>query len=68
MQTISLTHLKRGIVMNEKEAWNKFYHSGKINDYISYVNLKNDEAELSARVDDNADKDKSAYNKAEEYR
>lgn len=54
--------------MNEKEAWNKFYHSGKINDYISYVNLKNDEAELSARVDDNADKDKSAYIKAEEYR
>lgn len=29
--------------MNKKEAWNKFKESGKINDYLNYKNIKEEE-------------------------
>jgi hypothetical protein len=28
------------ILMNKKEAWDKFKHSGKIEDYLNYKKIK----------------------------
>lgn len=28
--------------MNKKEAWNKFYQSGKVEDYLKYKDIKED--------------------------
>lgn len=54
--------------MDEKNLWNTFCKTGKIGDYISYVNSKKDGASQKVGVENNADKDKGTCVKAEEYR
>ena len=39
--------------MNEKSAWQKFYESGKIADYLAYTNLKERLPECKNKVGEN---------------
>lgn len=52
--------------MNEKSAWQKFYESGKIADYLAYTNLKEStlkDSESSYGESDNVYKDRWNNNK-----
>lgn len=54
--------------MSIADDWNRFYESGKIDDYLKYVQHKNSIADTDTEVDANADKDTGNNIKAAQYR